>query len=184
MTDETNNPMSDTSAGGLSATERPWDWWKAPEERERRRRQRDLTRNYFKQATIDLAKPIQAARFWLLPWTSFHYPGRGRGLRQIAGNRVIQDAVDKWCRTSDAPLWALHLIAGAIKARLDSGQAVYERVLALIAEKELRGCKPGGLQIIDEVTGLPKYRNTRGRAAEVAKRGVEASTTRLSDREV
>lgn len=53
------------------------------EERERRRRTRDQRRNYFRRLPIDLAAPVAAACHWLVPWEARHYPGLGRGLRQL-----------------------------------------------------------------------------------------------------
>jgi hypothetical protein len=65
-------------------------------------------------------------------------------------------------------LRALEILARAVGERWRIGQRIEADLLAAIEAKRDRPRKPRGLEIIDEATGLPKYRNRVGR-----RRGVE-----------
>jgi hypothetical protein len=132
------------------------------EERKHRRQTRDLRRNYFRQLPIDLASPISAACHWLLPWDAHYYPGIGRGLRQLAQNRVGTATALKWRKSNPVPLWAMQTLADALGRKARLGLEIEARLLQMIEEKRIRPRKPRGLEIIDPESGLPKYRNRVG----------------------
>lgn len=138
--------------------------WRSPEALARRRRLRDVTRNYYKQLATSLASPALSACAWLLPWPAQNYPGRIRGIRQALGDRVGHAAIDRWrYAKSPVPLWALERLLVLVSERLRVGREIEGRLMEAIAERKARKRKPFGLEIIDEATGLPKYRNRVGR---------------------
>jgi hypothetical protein len=164
----------------------PIPLWKSPEERERRRLRRDLVRNYFAQATIVPNNSTQAACAFLIPWDQRRFPGIGRGIRQLMSNRVSAAAVRNWrCGISPAPLWALEILARAVGERWRIGQRIEADLLAAIEAKRARPRKPRGLEIIDEATGLPKYRNRIGRRRrQQSEQLIKASERRQGVRKV
>jgi hypothetical protein len=164
--------------------DKPIAAWKTPEARERRRQRRDLVRNYFAQATIVPGNSTQAACALLVPWDQRRFPGIGRGIRQLMSNRVSAAAVRNWrCGTSPAPLWALEILARAVGERCRIGQRIEADLLAAIDAKRARPRKPRGLEIIDEATGLPKYRNRVGRRRQ-SEQAIKASARRHGERRV
>lgn len=155
--------------------------WKSPEERERRRQRRDLTRNFFAQTTASPTNATQAACVWLVPWDGRRYPGVGRGLKQLMGDAISAAAVRNWrCGISPAPLWALEILARAVGKRWRIGQRIEADLLAAIDAKRARPRKPRGLEIIDEGTGLRKHQARWGRSARV----VEAGDQRRGERPI
>jgi hypothetical protein len=157
------------------------------EERERRRRTRDFRRDYFTQLTIDFAYPVEAAIHWLFPWDAHHYPGLGRGLRQLCQNRVAAETACKWRRKNCVPLWALERIAQEIRRRAAEGQRIANVLDEELARRVAEPQKPRGLQIIDGETGLPKYRNRVGRSGSMTKGSAEriaASSRPVREREI
>jgi hypothetical protein len=167
------------------ALDKPIPTWKTPEARERRRQRRDLVRNYFAQATIVPNNSTQAACAFLVPWDQRRFPGIGRGIRQLMSNRVSAAAVRNWrCGISPAPLWALEILARAVGERWRIGQRIEADLLAAINAKRDRPRRPRGLEIIDEATGLPKYRNRIGRRRQQVEGSIEAPTRRQGERQV
>jgi hypothetical protein len=144
--------------------DKPIAAWKTPEGRERRRQRRDLVRNYFAQTTISPTNSVQAACAWLVPWDARHYPGVGRGTRQLMGNRVDSAAVRNWRSGGPTPLWARRRLEEEVRARATAGLWIADALAAEISEAEARPRTPRGLQIIDPDTGLRKHQARRGRA--------------------
>jgi hypothetical protein len=132
------------------------------EERERRRRTRDQRRNYFHRLSVDPASPFAAACHFLIPWDAHYSPGIGRGLRQLAGNRVGTETALKWRKGNPVPLWAMELVAEEIGRQARVGLKIQGALLAEIEAKKATPRKPRGVEIIDNETGLPKYRNRVG----------------------
>lgn len=162
--------------------DKPIPAWKTPEARERRRQRRDLVRNYFSQATIVPNNSTQAACAFLVPWDQRHFPGIGRGIRQLMSNRVSAAAVRNWrCGISPAPLWALEILARAVGERWRIGQRIEADLLAAIDARRARPRKPRGLEIVDEATGLRKHQARRGRAK---RQMVEAGEQRRGERPI
>jgi hypothetical protein len=143
--------------------DKPIAAWKTSEARERRRQRRDLVRNYFAQTTISPNNHVQAACAWLVPWDARNYPGIGRGLRQLMGNRVGAAAVRNWRSGGPTPLWARRRLEQEVRARATAGLRIADALAAEISEAEARPRKPRGLQIIDPDTGLRKHQARRGR---------------------
>jgi hypothetical protein len=133
------------------------------EERERRRRTRDLRRNYFLKLPVDTNSPVAAARHFLIPWDAHHYPGIGRGLRQLVNRRVDIRAIGYWRSGNSTPMWAMELLAEEIGRRARLGLKAEEVLRAQIEAKKAKPRKPRGVEIINDETGLPKYRNAVGR---------------------
>jgi hypothetical protein len=160
--------------------------WKTPEARERRRQRRDLVRNYFAQATVVPNNSTQAACAYLVPWDQRRFPGIGRGIRQLMSNRISAAAVRNWrCGRSPAPLWALEILARAVGERWRMGQRIEADLLAAIEAKRAKPRKPRGLEIIDEATGLPKYRNRVGRRRlQQSEQAIKGSERRQGERRV
>jgi hypothetical protein len=126
-----------------------------------------------------------AACAWLLPWHRDYYPGIRRGLFQVLNGRVKATAIDKWrYRLTPGPLWALRRLAEVVGQRARKGLEIEARLLAEIAEREARPRKARGLEIIDEATGLPKYRNRIGRRRQQSEQLIKASARRQGEREV
>jgi hypothetical protein len=132
------------------------------EEREHRRRTRDLRRNYFLKLPVDTNSPVAAACHFLIPWDAHHYPGIGRGLRQLVNKRVDIRAIGYWRSGNSTPMWAMELLAEEIGRRARLGLKVEEALRAQIEAKNATPRKPKGVEIIDHETGLPKYRNAVG----------------------
>lgn len=106
---------------------------------------------------------MAAACHFLLPWDACHYPGLGRGLRQLVQNRVRPETALKWRKRNPAPLWAMRLLLDRVRSNIQLGLRVEDALARAIAEKEALPYKPRGLEIIDDATGLPKYRNRVGK---------------------
>jgi hypothetical protein len=109
-----------------------------------------------------LISPFAAACHFLIPWDAHYYPGIGRGLRQLAGNRVGTATALKWRKANPAPLWAMELLAEEIGRQARLGLKVEEALRTQIEAKKATPRKPRGVEIIAEETGLPKYRNRVG----------------------
>jgi hypothetical protein len=112
------------------------------EERERRRRTRDQRRNYFHRLSVDPASPFAAACHFLIPWDAHYYPGIGRGLRQLAGNRVGTETALKWRKGNPVPLWAMELVAEEIGRQARVGLKIQGALLAEIEAKKATPRKP------------------------------------------
>ena len=150
---------------------------------ERRAHAQPLRRNYFAQQQVSDGT-VAAACAWLLPRHRDHYPGIRRGLFQVLNGCVKATAIDKWrYGLTPGPLWALRRLAELVGERARKGLEIEARLLAEIAEREARPRKPRGLEIIDEATGLPKYRNRVSRAHQ-SEELIEASARRRGEREI
>lgn len=145
------------------------DWLpKTPEEREKRRQARLLRKNYFNRefhGRSALNPPlIERAARWLLPWASETYPGIGRGLSQVLGERVKYHAVRRWrAGTGQAPIWAVERFTDEIERRCREGLEIVAALRVEIIQRPPP--KPRGLEIRDPETGLPKYRHRLGSGA-------------------
>jgi hypothetical protein len=131
-----------------------------PAYREQRRRTINLRRNYFFQYPINLDHPIKAACAWLLPWDARRYPGIRRGISQLVGGRIKPSSVQNWRMTNKVPAWGAERLAREVGDKARLGLQIEAALLRMNAER--RTPKPRGLQIIDDATGLPKYRNRVG----------------------
>jgi hypothetical protein len=109
-------------------------------ETKRRRRTRDLRRNYYLQHHIDLKRPVPAACHWLLPWGWWQYPGKLRGLRQITGGNPprSKSTILGWIKKNDAPLDVMRRLADEIGAQARQGLEIEDALRVKIAEKESR----------------------------------------------
>lgn len=159
--------------------------WVRNRRKARRAHARLPRRNYFAQQPVS-DSAVAAACAWLLPWHRDHYPGIRRGLFQVLNGRVKAPAIDKWrYQLTLGPLWALRRLAEVVGQRARKGLEIEARLLAEIAEREARPRKPRGLEIIDEATGLPKYRNRIGRRRrQQSEQLIKASSQRRGERRV
>ena len=103
------------------------------------------------------ASLMSRALSWILPWSLSSYPGIFRGAAELLGGAASTPAIKSWRRGErPMPRWVAEMLAGYIRARLASGQAL----LAELESYQPPERKPGGFCRVDPVTGRDKRNRT------------------------
>ena len=105
---------------------------------------------------------MSRALSWVLPWSLSTYPGVSRGAAELLSGAATRHAIRAWRRGQNPmPRWAAEMLAGYIRARLASGQAL----LAELESYQPPERKPGGFCRVDPATG----RDARNRTGKTTR---------------